>query len=292
MAEGEGAGPVDEPERVRAPIAGGQPRGSPVERLIVLILGVVLALALVYIVIAEVPIGGERYAVVRVLLALAAAAVGAFLPGAFMEIEGNVRGFSIRAAGALALFVLVFYGSERVDDAPLDLLPISTPDLRTSAVDQAGRPRADAPVTLVLPVGFKRGGEVPEVTILGMEASVRYTGGELRLRPLHLTQLSQNVPSGPWLPNFGDLILPLTIPADGGGVEFAFYPAGTPTRWGPFAQTLAGSDTGTLKVHLEVDTNLGHVERECAVDFPVYAKTIRDALQSTGLPPKRLSMRC
>ena len=45
--------------------------------------------------------------VFRLILALGAAALGAFLPG-FLHIQGRVANFSVRAGGALGMFVLVY----------------------------------------------------------------------------------------------------------------------------------------------------------------------------------------
>jgi hypothetical protein len=45
--------------------------------------------------------------VFRLILALGAAALGAFLPG-FLHIQGRVANFTVRAGGALGMFVLVY----------------------------------------------------------------------------------------------------------------------------------------------------------------------------------------
>ena len=44
----------------------------------------------------------------NVVLALAAAGVGAMLPG-FIHVQGKIAKLSLRAGGALALFVVVFF---------------------------------------------------------------------------------------------------------------------------------------------------------------------------------------
>ncbi len=49
----------------------------------------------------------QQMFVFRVVLALAAACVGAIVPG-FLEIQGKVLEFSLRAGGALGLFLIIY----------------------------------------------------------------------------------------------------------------------------------------------------------------------------------------
>jgi hypothetical protein len=52
----------------------------------------------------------------RILLSLAVAVLGATIPG-FLQVGWNLRGATIRAGGALALFVLCFFGSPPIIQA-------------------------------------------------------------------------------------------------------------------------------------------------------------------------------
>jgi hypothetical protein len=63
-----------------------------------------------YLVIRNQPIQAELAAMVRILLSLAVAVLGATLPG-FLKVDLSVKGFAIRAAGALGLFVLTYFWS-------------------------------------------------------------------------------------------------------------------------------------------------------------------------------------
>lgn len=56
---------------------------------------------------------------VRIVLALAVGILGATIPG-FLSVEYDLGGFSIRAAGALALFVIVYFGTPEVKRLRLD----------------------------------------------------------------------------------------------------------------------------------------------------------------------------
>src|SRR5882762_9700379 len=53
------------------------------------------------------PIPPEAMLIFRVVLALAAAGFAVVLPG-FLQIEGQVLSFSVRAAGSLAVFLVVY----------------------------------------------------------------------------------------------------------------------------------------------------------------------------------------
>lgn len=53
------------------------------------------------------PIPAQAMFIFRVILALAAAGFAAVLPG-FLEIQGTLLSFSVRAAGSLAVFLLIY----------------------------------------------------------------------------------------------------------------------------------------------------------------------------------------
>jgi tetratricopeptide (TPR) repeat protein len=54
----------------------------------------------------------------RIILALAVGVLGATIPG-FLQLTYNFAGFAIRAAGALALFVIAFFGTPHVESLHL-----------------------------------------------------------------------------------------------------------------------------------------------------------------------------
>ena len=69
------------------------------------------------------PIPEDAMFIFRVVLSLAAAGIGAILPG-FLNIEGQLANFTVRSGGALALFLLVY----RIN--PPTLLPRRIPTPR------------------------------------------------------------------------------------------------------------------------------------------------------------------
>jgi hypothetical protein len=67
-----------------------------------------------YLLIRNEPFRSQNLVVaMRILLSLAAATLGAAIPG-FLHVSWNKRGVTIRAGGALALFVVVLFGSPTV----------------------------------------------------------------------------------------------------------------------------------------------------------------------------------
>lgn len=86
---------------------------APWERAVAVGLSVIIVLSTLFLVIQNEPIDPNHAVNLRILLSLGSAIVGATIPG-FLHVDWSFRGVSIRAGGALALFVLTFFGSPRV----------------------------------------------------------------------------------------------------------------------------------------------------------------------------------
>ncbi len=61
----------------------------------------------------------SQYATFKTILAIAAAGIGGILAG-FIEVKGSIQKVSVRAGGALALFVIVFFFTPPPPEAPQD----------------------------------------------------------------------------------------------------------------------------------------------------------------------------
>jgi hypothetical protein len=104
------------------------------ERIAIFVFGVVFLGVLLYIATSQ-NLTGRAYEIVRIVIALAAAGIGSAIPG-FLHVRING---AIRASGALALFVVVYFFSPPpapVDPAPVEPANLSVPDPETSP-DQA-----------------------------------------------------------------------------------------------------------------------------------------------------------
>ena len=94
-----------------------RPDTSRLERRVVLGLGCAIVAALLFLVLSGDPIARTLALPLRFLLALAAAIIGAFLPGAALRIGFSGRGLALRAAGAAAFFTLVWLGGPSLGEA-------------------------------------------------------------------------------------------------------------------------------------------------------------------------------
>jgi hypothetical protein len=85
--------------------------GQAGERWIVAALGCAIILTLLYLVATDAHINPTLGSALRLLLAVGAAAIGAALPGAALNLGYEGRGLALRAAGAAAFFAMVWLGA-------------------------------------------------------------------------------------------------------------------------------------------------------------------------------------
>jgi tetratricopeptide (TPR) repeat protein len=85
------------------------------ERRVALFTAVFVVVVVLLLVVRNAPFTDPNLVVLaRIVLALAIGILGATIPG-FLSVTYDVAGFAIRAAGALALFVIAFFGTPRVE---------------------------------------------------------------------------------------------------------------------------------------------------------------------------------
>src|SRR5687768_11944738 len=84
------------------------------EKVTVTAVSIAIFVLLGYLIVRNEPFRSPNLVVaMRILIAVAAATLGGTIPG-FLNVGWNVRGVSIRAGGALALFVIAFFGTPTV----------------------------------------------------------------------------------------------------------------------------------------------------------------------------------
>lgn len=111
-----------------------------IERVIAIGIALVVVGLIVYLIIRNEPIADPDLVVpLRILLSFAMAVLGATIPG-FLNLSWKAGGLTVRAAGALALFVFTFWATPQVLKYPsrpalpsLDL-PTLTPQLDAAAI--------------------------------------------------------------------------------------------------------------------------------------------------------------
>lgn len=85
------------------------------ERRVSLFTSVFIIFVVAFLVVRNEPFADPNLVILaRIILALAVGALGATTPG-FLHLTYNFAGFAIRAAGGLALFVIVFFGTPHVE---------------------------------------------------------------------------------------------------------------------------------------------------------------------------------
>lgn len=113
------------------------------ERRVALFTGVAVVLFVLYLVFRNEPFADPNLVViVRIVLSLAIGTVGATIPG-FLHVQYNAAGFALRAAGALALFVISFFGTPEVQALGLKPIEVSYQremDVRESGCGADGKP--------------------------------------------------------------------------------------------------------------------------------------------------------
>jgi hypothetical protein len=259
---------------------------TPVERYVVIALGFILVAAFLAIIFLDIKPDATQWGIVRVLLALMAAAAGALLPG-FIEVDGQKAGWQLRAGGAVALFVMVFFGLAQPEPAPAPAPPpaisfrtLSTLDIRAGKADNP----ENSSMAVVLGVGFDS--EEP-VTVQSLTATLE-AGETVSLVAVHYTALTTR-PDGGWLPHDGNFA---PGPFEAGNREIAFYPRSGDLKWGDFARDVLADPPGVVRV--TVNARLNDSDQlttiSCTVDFSGAARRAQRVLQETRHPPSRLSI--
>lgn len=92
----------------------GQYRASQWEKIVAVAMAVLIVGLVIYLVVRNQPFADPNLVrILRIVLSVAAGILGATIPG-FLDVKWSGGGFMIRAGGALALFVITFFGSPSV----------------------------------------------------------------------------------------------------------------------------------------------------------------------------------
>jgi hypothetical protein len=92
----------------------GQYSASQWEKIVAVAMAVLIVGLVIYLVVRNEPFADPNLVrILRIVLSVAAGILGATIPG-FLDVKWSGGGFIIRAGGALALFVITFFGSPSV----------------------------------------------------------------------------------------------------------------------------------------------------------------------------------
>lgn len=257
------------------------------EKIFALVWASIVLSAVLILVFRDKPLPNPNFYVwVRILLSFAIAIVGATIPG-FLNVEWRAAGFGIRAAGALALFVITFFGTPHVLTPPalplpeIELARPSKIDFRTElGPERSVGERLAAPLVLTVPMQYISKAEpAHSFVVLREEAEILLTS-ESRLRfswRFFVNQNRENV--GKWLGVDHDAT-PTTISA-GGTVyhETAFVQDDPRTMsWGRFLEQIENVG-GDVLVHVTARGNAqisSEPQQTCRVDLETFRREVSE----------------
>lgn len=265
------------------------PVKTSAERLIVLGLGAIIVLAMLYVVVFGVTMQPENFGILRFLLAIAAACVGVFLPGAVFEVGGTFGSVPIKAAGGAAFFAVVWFGLSAPAAAGPLTVASSQIDLRPEFDPRDGLKQAlDSRLAMVLPVMFTQDAKHPKVIVTEFSVLIEGGGIAIRFAPSFLTQLQEHSGGG-WLPSYFPYEEKQTFAA-GQSVEVALFPTSR-TSWREFLKTLQAKVPDNLTVTVTMSTDHGQLNQQCYV-FDLQQRYPQPFTNAADPKYRRISKEC
>ncbi len=266
-------------------------------------MAVVIAVFVMALVWRDRPFSSPDLAVMaRILLSLAVGILGATIPG-FLNVKLDANGVVIRAAGGLALFLITYFFSPKVEPlhlrAPdLAFAPSPALDLRTvEAPDQDEAKRLSADAVATVPISIRntaepsRTGFLDQVTI---EFSVDQTIRKFKWR--YFVNMHQEQ-DGLWLAIQSDATAKPVKAGDIVSLE-VMATADPPLSWGTLLSDIEKSEVALAYVKVAYAYSAGEdrqsfmVETRCRVDLALWREQIKSFRETTGRVPGRVTMPC
>lgn len=288
------------PATVPSPSPAVTPAPDPyrTERMIGIITAVVVVGVVLYLVLRNQPIVDPNLVVVlRIVISLAVGILGATIPG-FLGVEYTVGGIVIRAGGALALFVLTFFGTPQVSalklaDASVELDTIKQVDIRSSlGPDAPEEQRLNAPAYVTVPISLRSLRE-PSVRarLDSTEVSFSDANGEPQRFKWRSFVTMHEERHGVWLGIDGSAH-PVAI--ESGDIfyrEILHEPDGK-LRWQDALQLIETPGRGMLEIKVVARLGAQVLEQSCAVDLNYWAGQLLTYKANTQAAPGRITMTC
>lgn len=246
----------------------------------------------------------------RIVLALGVGAVGATIPG-FLNVRYSAQGLLIRGAGGLAVFLIAFFGSPRIEalhltNGELTLQPLREMEFR--AIDNPTRLsdldlNAQTAVTLYLKGANSSDqlGRPVEITatsvqvIVGASPPLRF---DWKYFGRHITGDDRlgNSPPEVYFGGTGDAGPINLVPGQSLAQTIVHFPqrGDTPTeawRWQTAVNAAMGGQIRSIRVRVQTLGN-GVFETECEIN-PDFTRTkITEFVARGGLPPRFFQVLC
>lgn len=244
---------------------------------------IVLAVVL-YLILRGEPLKSENYYQwTRILISFSIAVLGATIPG-FLNVAWKGAGLSIRAAGALGLFVVTFFGSPKVlsDIAPVplpnakvSLLPFASVDFRTQMGPD--RPEADrlaAPMTLSAAMVYENEQEPSRVALVDSErATLRIRGKPVVLDARYFVKQVDGIETN-WLGIVDDARAVNVSSGAREQHETAFTQSSL--SWGGFLTSIEQVASTEFEIAITATVDGGVITRNCVPDMEFYRKALSE----------------
>jgi len=247
----------------------------------------------IFLVLRNQPIDPNYYGWVRILLSFAIAVLGATIPG-FLDVEWKGAGLVIRAAGALALFVITFFGTPKVlpsapplKDAEVGvLIKPSVVDFRTSEKE-----RLAAPVVLTIPLQYENKAQAAKTAKIEQEtAAVHLPSGTLFFSwKYFVNQNPENVDK--WLGIVGGAS-PDTILSGGIVKHETLFENKEKTTWQSFLEQLDGIKHDYLTIVVSSTVTGQEIATICQADMRRYRQQVDNYRSKSSEPIVRITLQC
>jgi hypothetical protein len=269
------------------------------ERRVALLAGVVVVAFVLYLAQRNQAFADPNLAIMmRIVLSLSIGIVGATIPG-FLHLEYNLGGFAVRAGGALALFVLTFFGTPEVSalnlklpDPQVSLLAPRVVDFRTEAAPtQSEDERGTAATVVTIPTGIRSTVEPARKATLSasqISFSLDATNYEFAWRyfvNMHPEQF------GLWLAIQEDAH---TSPIEPGGSffrEILHEPTNT-APWADFVRRLLETSEQSLTVKQSLVLEGVPRDTFCRVNLEKWRAEVKRFMEVNKILPGRITMNC
>lgn len=232
----------------------------------------------------------------RIILSLGVGVLGGTIPG-FLDVEYNLKGFSIRAGGASALFVITFFGSPYVDvlnlkNPEIEISSIPQVDIRTKASPQHSEEyRLAAPAVLIVPFSARN---VSEPSLSGYlnssYAELEIHNSVWKFNWAYFVNMHEEA-FGVWLA-IQESAAPQALKSGEVLNKEILYISDDIIRWEDILNEIQNSrkDIGVVTAHYEFDKQL--FKQSCTLDLSKWGTEIRKFIEKTGISPGRVTMRC
>jgi len=272
-------------------------KGAVFERRVALFTAVAIVAAVVYLVFRNEPFADPNLVVIfRTVLSLATGLLGATIPG-FLNIRYSLKGFVIRAGGALALFVLTFVFTPKVEilklaAAELELDEIRVIDLRTSlGPEQTEAERTAAPAFVTVPVAIRSAKEPARRANISNSVVRLTTDNNVFNFGWRYFVTMHEERNGVWLGIDQDAH-PFTVgPGDVIFHEVLHQPLALLT-WADVLKLFQPGGPSQLDVTLTITADGKNLESRCVADINYWRTQVQDFVKQHRTSPARITMKC